>query len=85
LSATTRRARAACWRAVASVQPNTSAIAANGMSSASCSTNATRWGGLSRSSTTIAAMRTDSSRTTVASGPSSSGLVISGSGSHGPT
>jgi hypothetical protein len=64
---------------------NTSAIAANGRSSASCSTNATRWGGLSRSNTTIAAIRTDSSRTTVASGPSSSGVVTSGSGSHGPT
>ena len=61
-SATARRAREASCRAAGTDVPSADAISSNGTANASCSTNATRCSGLSRSSTTSSAVPTSSLR-----------------------
>src|SRR5438445_1229810 len=65
---TRRRARLASCRAAAGVRPTMGAISSNGRSNMSCSTNATRSGGASVSSTTSSAGPTASARSASRSG-----------------
>lgn len=84
-AASARRAREACWRAVATAHPAISAISVNGTSKPSWSTNASRCSAGSSCSTRNAAIRMSSLVTTMFCGSCESSSVTTGSGSHGPT
>src|SRR5690606_8807239 len=79
------RALDACLRAAAGEQSNTSAIVAKSTENESCSTNATRSAGASRSSTTCSAAPIDSSRSTSSDGPGSGAGPSTGSVGGGTT
>ena len=83
-SATARRAREASCRAAGTDVPSADAISSNGTANASCSTNATRCSGLSRSITNSSAVPTSSLRAAVSagSGAADGSRLTKGSGSH---
>ncbi len=87
-SCTRRRAREASCRQVVSDLPTTSAISLNGNANTSCSTKTARCSGLSRSSSSRAAIDNESASSAACSGSRyavDSSSVRSGSGSHWPT